>query len=139
LKGEWDVEIFRLAAQVLGTQRSAAATGDGTGYVVQTDAGPLAARSLNEAIRLARDHIGRFLHEADRRHATWGLLVQVGEVSAVYGDWPLLPAAGPPSTRRTSLVARIRDRWRGGSAISALENALEIVRAYAATGGRDAA
>jgi hypothetical protein len=58
---------------------------------------------------------------------------------AVYGDWPLLPAAGPPSTRRDSLVARIRDRWRGGSAISALENALEIVRAYATTSGRDAA
>jgi hypothetical protein len=133
------VELFRLAAQVLGTQRSASASSDGSGYVVQTDTGSQAARSLNEAIRLARDHIGKFLHEADRRHATWGLLVQVGEASAVYGDWPLLPAAGPPSTRRDSLVARIRDRWRGGSAISALENALEIVRAYATTGGRDAA
>jgi hypothetical protein len=37
-----EVEIFRLAAQVLGTQRNAAATSDGTGYVVQTDAGPQA-------------------------------------------------------------------------------------------------
>jgi hypothetical protein len=133
------VEIFRLAAQVLGNERSASVSSDGVGYVVQTQAGVVAARSLKEAIRLAREHIGRFLHKADRRQATWGLLVQVGTVSAVYGDWPLLPAAGPPSTRSSSLVARIRARWQGGSAISALENALEIVRAHTPTGGREAA
>jgi hypothetical protein len=70
------MEVFGLAAQVLETQRSASASSDGAGCVVQTEANSLATHSLNEAIRLAREHTGRCLHEADRRHATWGLLVQ---------------------------------------------------------------
>jgi hypothetical protein len=53
----------------------------------------------------------------------------VAEGSAAYGEWPLSGGTAAPSFQQTAL-ARIRRRWHDRGPLSALENAMEIVRAY---------
>jgi hypothetical protein len=55
--------------------------------------------------------------------------VSVAEGSAAYGEWPLSGGTAAPSFQQTAL-ARIRRRWRDYGPLSALENAIEIIRAY---------
>jgi hypothetical protein len=55
--------------------------------------------------------------------------VTVVEGSAAYGEWPLSGGGAPPSFQQTALV-RIWRRWPGHGPLSALENAIEIIRAY---------
>ena len=131
--------MFSLDAQVCGATRSTRAEQDGSGGItVYTSAGPRRARNVNDAIRLARNDIGEFLLPAQRGGRPWGLRVQVGGVAAVYGDWPLLagPSGGRPDN---SLVTRIRSRWHDSGPLSALENAVEIIRAYLSPGRAAAA
>jgi len=122
------MEIFSLKIQVAGFNHHATALSDGTGITVDTDSGPRAARTIGEAAREAREYLGPFLHDADRRKLPWGLLVSVSGVSAVYGAWPLLPGGRGSVTEE--LVTRIRRQYKDGSALAALENALRIIRAY---------
>ena len=105
--------IFKLEAQVLGVHRTALYAPDATGYVLRLGNEMKSASSLSEAIRLARDYIGSFLHQGTRPGSTWGLLVEAGGAAAVYGDWPLLHLTNAPQTDRSSLVARIRDQGDG--------------------------
>jgi hypothetical protein len=124
---------FSLNAHVCGQPRSATATFDGLRYTVSLASGDVHARSLEQAIRIARDEIGRFLVSASRGDRPWGLTVSVGSVSASYGDpHPgAVPQLSGPRADPNSLVARIRSRWRDGdSPRSAVENAIEIIRAY---------
>jgi hypothetical protein len=123
------MEIFSLQVQVAGFNHHATAHSDGTGITVDTDSGPRAARTTGEAMREAREHLGPFLHDAERRNLPWGLLVSVSGVSAVYGTWPLLPGGGRGSVTE-ELVTQIRRQYKDGSALAALENALRIIRAY---------
>lgn len=123
---------FQLKAHFLGNHRSIAAATDGYGWQVTTDSGQIAVSSVEQAIRVARQHIGEFLRKVDHKPG-WGLRVDVGPVAASYGDPDpeevIFPggAADP-----NSLVSRIRSRWQAGdSPIAALENALEIVKGYA--------
>lgn len=124
---------FRLNAHVCGQPRSATATFDGLSYTISLASGDVHARSLEQAIRVARDDIGRFLVTANRGDRPWGLTVSVGSVSASYGaphPGAVPQLSGPPADPN-SPVARIRSRWRDGdSARSALENAIEMIRAY---------
>jgi hypothetical protein len=131
---------FELTAHFLGNRRSVAATPDGYGWQVTTDAGVVEVRSLEQAIRVARQHIGELLRKIDRKPG-WGLRVQVGPVAASYGDPDPQEAVFPGGrVDPNELVARIRDRWDpGGSPVAALENALEIVKAYAGRARRQAA
>jgi hypothetical protein len=122
------MELFSLQLQVAGFNHHATAISDGTGITVQTDSGPRAARTMGEAMREAREYVGPFLHDAERRKLPWGLLVSVSGVSAVYGAWPLLP--GRSGSVSEELVAKIRRQYKDGSALAALENALRIIRAY---------
>jgi hypothetical protein len=122
-------QLFSLAAQKAGFQAHANAEADGLGIVVSTDAGPTRVRTVDAAMRLARDHIGQFLAPASRGEIPWGLLVSVAEGSAAYGEWPLSGGTAAPSFQQTAL-ARIRRRWHDRGPLSALENAMEIVRAY---------
>jgi hypothetical protein len=122
--------MFSIHAQVLGSERSARAEADGTGIVVMTTEGPRRASSWTEALNIARDYIGEFLRPAQRPGVPWGVRVSVPDGQAVYGEWPLTGGGrSSPSFERTPL-AQIRDRWEGSSAISALQNAVAIVRAY---------
>jgi hypothetical protein len=123
-------ELFALDAHRCGAPRRVHAEDDGFGIAVYTSAGIRRAASIQEAIRFARDDIGSFLQPAERGGVPWGLRVTVSGGQAVYGEWPLLP--GPPSGSRfeETLLSRIRRRWRGGGPLSALENAIEITRAY---------
>jgi hypothetical protein len=102
---------------------------------VSTSSGEFRVRTIDDGIRVARMEIGRFVKAAERS-APWGLTVSVANVSAFYGE-PLpgsTPRFGPPADPN-SFVAKIRRRWRpGDSAIAALDNATEIIRAY--IGGR---
>jgi hypothetical protein len=133
---------FELRAHFLGTRRSVSAEPDGFGWQVQTDSGRLEARSLEQAIRIGEQHIGELLRRVERKPG-WGLTVTAGSASASYGEPdPLqvaLPGGRPASP--DSLVARIYSRWNPGSSpVAALQNALQIVRAYLGSGrGRAAA
>lgn len=121
--------LFLLRAQVLGTERTVSAEADGFGITVHTSRGSVRARSVNDAIRIARDDMGDFLKTTKHAEGAWGLHVAVADVQAVYGNWPLLP--GPPSGAPSdSLVTRIRSRWHDSGPISALENAIEVIRGY---------
>src|SRR5438094_151078 len=121
--------MFTLDAQVLGSPHTTSAQRDEIGAIsVRTAGGPRLARSVNDAVRIAHADMGEFLLPAQPPGRPWGLRVQVGEVAAVYGEWPGFPA--PPDGRPdNSLVTRIRHRWHDSGPLSALENALEIVRA----------
>lgn len=131
--------MFKLTAQVLGTTHSVSAETDGAGGItVTTSSGPVRARNINDALRIARRDMGEFLLPAQKPGRPWGLLVQVAGVQAVYGDWPLFPGR-PDGRPENSLVRRIRARWHDSEPISALENALEIVKAYLGSSGRVAA
>ncbi len=123
---------FSLDAQVNGPELSVSAEEDGLGITVRTASGPQRARSWNEAIRIVRDEVGGFLARAQRGGIPWGLRVTVPDGTAVYGEWPLVGGGGggSPSFQNTALV-RIRNRWSDSGALSALENAIQIVREYA--------
>jgi hypothetical protein len=121
---------FSLDAQVLGTERSVRAEADGLGIVLHMNDGLRRVRSWDEAVRVARDYIGEFLHRAQRPGAPWGLRVTVPDGQAVYGEWPLLPSGPPTASFEQTPLSRIRSRWERGSALSALENAVQIIRAY---------
>jgi plasmid stabilization system protein ParE len=128
-------QLFSLDAQVCGLERSATAESDGYGITVHTSSGPVRARSTNDAIRIARDDIGEFLHRGERRGVPWGLRVSVGPVQAVYGEWPLLPGGGGGGRVEDSPVVRIRREWNERSGPSgALANAIRIIRAYLPAG-----
>jgi hypothetical protein len=129
--------LFSLDAQRPGSERSVSAEADGFGVTVYTSDGPVRVPGVKQAVRVARDDIGRFLKDAKR--TDWGLRVTVAGVQAVYGDWPLIQAPVPDSRPEPSLVVRIRSRWDGGGPLSALENAIEIIRAYLSRDGRKAA
>jgi hypothetical protein len=129
--------MFTLSAQVLCDQRTVSAEQDVLGITVTTSRGLQHARILNEALRLARDDLGEFLQRGDRAGVPWGLCVSVAGISAYYSDVRFCRSAGSgggglPSTE---LVVRIRRRWHVNQGpTAALENALDIVRAY--LGGR---
>lgn len=134
------VDNFELSAHFIDRRRVVSATFDGIGWEVRTASGPVAVRTTDQAIRVARQQIGEMLRWVDHRPG-WGLRVSVGPVAASYGD-PDPEATFVPGGRAdpNSLVARIYSRWRDGdSAISALDNALEIVGAYAGRRRRRAA
>jgi hypothetical protein len=131
--------MFTLDAQVLGTERSVRAESDGLGINVFTSSGPRRARSWNEAVRVARDDIGEFLRPAQRPGVPWGLRVTVSGGQAVYGEWPLLPGPSGGGGFHQTPLSRIRSRWNGSSAHSALENAVAIIREYLPPGRAAAA
>lgn len=132
---------FSLTAHICGEELSVSARDDGTGWVVHSSSGSRATRRFQVALHLARDEVGTYLTHA-RRDQPWGLVVTVGGASALYGTPH--PAAGvsiggPPGDPN-SLIARIRRRWRDGdSPVSALENAVQIIRALAESPARAAA
>jgi hypothetical protein len=126
------IDSFELSAHFIDHRRVVSASFDGIGWQVETASGPVAVRTVDQAIRVARQQIGEMLRRVNRRPG-WGLRVAVGPVAASYGD-PDPEATFLPGGRAdpSSLVARIYSRWRDGdSALSALDNALEIVGAYA--------
>ena len=130
---------FTLEAQRCGPERHVTATLDGFGGITVDRDGDMAhVRSRSEAIRIARDYTGEFLRPAKRGGQPWGLRVQVADGWAVYGEWPVAGAGGgSPSFRSTPLV-RIRNRWHDSGPLSALENAIQIIREYAPQGRRAA-
>jgi hypothetical protein len=128
--------LFSLDAQRCGPARHARADADGLGGItVDLDGQQIHARSTNDAIRIARDYIGEFLQPAQRGGIPWGLRVTVSGGNAVYGEWPLVGSGGggSPSFQSSPLV-RIRNRWHDSGPLSALANAIEIVRAYVGEG-----
>jgi hypothetical protein len=127
--------LFSLDAQKCGIERHTSAEADGFGITVSLDGEMVRARSTNDAIRIARDYIGEFLRQAERGGVPWGVRVTVSGGTAVYGEWPMVGGGGgDPSFRNTPLF-RIRNRWREGAGpLSALANAVEIIRAYAPRG-----
>jgi hypothetical protein len=131
-------QLFSLAAQKAGFECHVSAEADGLGIIVHTDAGPIRVHHVDEAIRTARDRIGHFLQSACRGGIPWGLLVTVSEGCAAYGEWPLSGGGGSPSFQETPL-ARIRRRWHDSEPLSALENAMQIIRAYSSRRTRQAA
>jgi hypothetical protein len=127
-------KLFSLAAQKCGIERHVTAEADGFGITVYTDGIPTRARSGAEAISISRDYIGEFLQPAQHGGVPWGLMVTVPDGVAVYGEWPLSGRGSrSPSFENTPLV-RIRNRWHDSGPLSALENAIQIIREYAPRG-----
>ena len=131
-------QLFGLDAQKAGAERHVHADADGIGITVYCDGWPRPVRSTSDAIRIARDYIGEFLAPANRGGIPWGLRVTVSEGVAVYGEWPLVPSSERPSFRMTP-ISKIRSRYHGSDPISALENAIEIIKAYTPSRPRAAA
>jgi hypothetical protein len=132
-------QIFSLDAQKAGAERHVHVDADGSGLTVFRDGWPVSVNSINAAIRMARDYMGEFLQSAQRGEIPWGLRVSVIDGVAAYGDWPLTGGSPRnPDFSRTPLV-RIRERWHDSGPLSALENAIEIVKAYAGRSARAAA
>lgn len=130
-------QLFSLAAHRCGPERHVRAEADGFGITVYLDGEPRTARTINDAIAIARDYIGDFLQPAQRGGMPWGLLVTVSGGVASYGEWPLSGGGGSPSFQNTPLV-RIRNRWADSRPLSALANAIQIVREYVPRGRRAA-
>jgi hypothetical protein len=125
-------QLFSLDGQKAGAERHASAQVDDFRRIsVSCDGHIVLAKNLNDAIRIARDYVGELIHNAGGG-IPWGVRVTVPDGTAVYGEWPLMPGGGggSPSFQDTPLV-KIRNRWHGSSPLSALENAIEIIKAYA--------
>ena len=131
-------QLFSLGAQRSGIERHVRAEADGFGITLLFDGTPIRVGSTNEAIRRARDFIGEYLLPAQRGGIPWGLIVTVSDGSAVYGEWPLRGGPPGPTFQRTPLV-QIHKRWHDSGPLSALENAVQILRAYTTARGRRAA
>lgn len=132
-------QVFALDAHKAGHELHVRATSDGSGITVDRDGWPTHTSSISEAIRVARDYVGEFLQPAQRGGIPWGLLVTVEDGVASYGEWPLSGGGSRnPDFSRTPLV-KIRNRWHDSGPLSALENAIEIIKAYAPRGMRRAA
>jgi hypothetical protein len=87
-------------------------------------------------LRIAEQHVGELLRRVHRK-PSWGLTVVAGTASASYGTPDPLAGGGfgGGGASPDSLVARIHSRWKpGDSPVSALENALQIARAYLGEG-----
>jgi hypothetical protein len=122
--------IFSLAAQRCGLERRVTVEADGLGITVGCDGSLSRAGSTGEAIQQARQHIGEFLQPAQRGQIPWGLMVSVSAGAAAYGEWPLAGTREPSPSFENSPLARIHSRWHDSGPLSALENAIEIIRAY---------
>ena len=128
---------FSLQAHVLTRRRSVSARFQGGVWIVEAEGEHRIARSLSQALHVARDYMGRFLGGA-RKDQAWGLVVRAGGFSALYGDPD--PAAGIQvgagvAPDPNSPFMRIYNRWRAGdSPRGALENALDIIREAARQG-----
>lgn len=123
-------QLFALDAHKAGDSRHVHADSDGSGITVYRDGWPVHASSANEAIRVARDYIGEFLQPAQRGGIPWGLRVAVSDGVAAYGEWPLSRGGGEGSSFQHTPLVRIRSRWHDSGPLSALENAIQIIREY---------
>lgn len=132
-------QLFALDAQKCGNERHARADADGLGITVYTDGHPHHARSSSDAIKIARDYIGEFLRPAQRGGIPWGLRVTVQDGTACYGEWPLTGGGGGSASFQKTPLVQIRNRWHDSGPLSALENAAQIIRAYASKPVRRAA
>ena len=125
--------LFSLRAHVLGEERSITAMRDGAGVILTGDFGSRHTSSIREAERIAHEYIGSHLQQAQRGDRPWGLVVSVPGFSALYGTpnpaVGVALGAGAPADANSPPM-RIYSRWRrGDSARSALENAMQIIRA----------
>jgi hypothetical protein len=132
-------QLFSLDAQKCGAERHTFAEAAGLGITVYTDGVPHRASSINDAIHTARDYIGEFLQPAQRGGVPWGLRVTVSGGVAVYGEWPLVSSGGGSPSFENSPLVKIRNLWHDSGPISALENAVQIIRAYGPTSAQRAA
>jgi hypothetical protein len=127
-------QLFELNAQKAGFERQIEAEADGFGITLIRDGNPSRVSSADEAIRDAGDYMAEFLRPAARGGIPWGLRIVVLDGVAVYGEWPLVGGGGrSPSFQKTPLV-QIRERWHDSGPLSALENAIQIIRAYTPRG-----
>ncbi len=123
-------QLFSLDAQSCGFERHVTASGDGFGIVVHRDGESVRASSPSDALNIASRYIGDFLRPAQRGGRPWGLKVSVSGGQAVYGEWPLSGGGGGGASFQNTPLVRIRNRWRDSSPMSALENAIAIIREY---------
>ena len=126
-------QLFALDAQKAGFGCSARAQADGFGVTLYLDGEPRRAGSFSGAIRIVRDYVGGFLLPVQRGGTPWGLRVTVSGGMASYGEWPLAGGGRSPDFEHSPLV-RIRNRWHDSGPLSALENAVQIIRAYGPEG-----
>lgn len=134
---------FTLVVHLNGAEHTVTAERRGPAFVVLSDSGSAAARSLHRAIKIAAEIAGPYLERARSSGAAWGLYVAAGDAQARFGTWP--PTVGPqiaaPRSNPSSPVARIHDHWmrRDGTPLGALDAAVKIIEIYSARGQREAA
>jgi hypothetical protein len=133
--------MVSFAAEILARTRSASITTTPDGFCVTLD-GPSATYSrCAQALNVAREHLGRFLATAERqRDLGWRLTVTVAAGSATYGTLPAQFGFGGRPVAPDEQLVRIRGRYHDGDGpIAALQNALQIARAYPPESARAAA
>jgi hypothetical protein len=132
--------LFTLIARIVGDVRTVTVTSDGMTYIVTTATATQQVRTLRQAIQLAREEIGNFLVSAERTKAPWGLYLSVANVCTFYGDTPpRVPRAGGAPLPPDELINRIREEYKKGGPIAALQNAIRIIEAYLGRRGHRAA
>jgi hypothetical protein len=134
--------VISFNATVMSKSLTASVAATPEGYLVGTNGirnlYPRSSRALNAV----RDYLGSFLGMAERnRELAWSLSVSVSAGTAFYGTRPptFAGGGGVPVAPAEQLV-KIRERYsEGDGPIAALQNALQIARAYPPDAARRAA
>lgn len=119
-------------ASVMSESRSASVALTLDGFRVGTDGnGHLYAR-FTHALNGVRDYLGPFLGTPERNHdLAWCLSVSVSAGTAFYGTRPPQVGGGGVAVAPAEQLVKIRERYsEGDGPIAALQNALQIARAY---------
>jgi hypothetical protein len=121
--------------------RGAAIASTADGLRVELDGQVQMYARLSHALNAVRDYLGPFLGTAERnRELAWSLTVTVSAGSAFYGTRPPQLGGGGPAVAPAEQLAKIRARYHEGDGpIAALNNALQIARAYPPEPARRAA
>lgn len=134
---------FEIRAHTNGALVEASAEPYGRGYLVHLPAGVQRAGTAARAARFALDLLGPRFADADRTGKKWALDLEVGQISASFGEWPPELTRFRPRGRRpdpSSPLARIfRDWQRDPSAVRALDAAQKLIEQYAGAALAEAA
>ena len=128
-------------ASVMSQSHTASVGLTAEGYRVEIGGGAQIYARLAHALNAVRDYLGPFLATAERnRDLPWSLSVSVPAGTAFYGTRPPQFGGGGVPVEPAELLVKIRQRYEEGDGpIAALQNALQIARAYPPDAERRAA
>lgn len=129
-----NLQAFKLIAMVLDMRFEISAQLVGGAYRITSTTGSTSARSLGDALAVARKTMGMFLQAGERADGAWGLYAEADGIRASYGRPPVPLGPAAPPTGRLTEIDKIYRRWHfADGPRGALNNALELIH-YVARG-----